>query len=417
MGESIAVIGGGVAGLTAGYLLSRQHQVDLYEKTGRLGGNAYTYDTEAGQHVDIAVAAFGKAGYPNFYKLLAELGVKTKRCLSAYMSFEDLDTGRGIYMTPRPMGLIRQGFRILGPRQAGAVLRLLRGVKKARRLLVAGELEGLSLEQGLEKVPQISDNARIFFMCALCLLSSMSADEVLAAPADFFIHKLHVHDDVISPRAIWSVRAVKGRTRSYVQALAAPLGERAHLGAQIEKVLRDGEGVELVFGDGSKRRFDRVVFACPADRALALLDAPTGPERRLLGAWRYKDGRMVLHRDHQSFPKWHLQQAYTFLYTLRDGKFDTSVNGILRFEPGVHRKCDLISSQHPNFPIRDDLIEFETVLRTPIFDFDSCATIDQLPSLNGQMRTYYCGSHFGHGLHEDAVRSAVEVAAMLGVAF
>ena len=158
-----------------------------------------------------------------------------------------------------------------------------------------------------------------------------------------------------------------------------------------------------------------MIFACNADQALELLDAPTPLERELLSAWRYKDGRLVVHRDHTAFPKRELMQAYTFLYRRRDGGFSTSVNGSLWFEPGVPRTCDLIASQHPNFPIREDRIELDTVLRTPIFDFRSCATTARLPELNGVKNTYYCGSHFGYGLHEDAIRSAVDVARALGV--
>lgn len=417
MGDRVAVVGGGIAGLTAGYLLRRKHEVELFERQERLGGNAYTLETAAGETVDIAVAAFGRAGYPNFYRLLAKLGVKTSTCLSSYMSFHDLDTGRGMYITPQPAGLFAQRFRLLGPRHLGAILRLFRSVKLARRLLHEGELEGLNLGQALEKIPGFRGNSWIALMCALCLLSSMSAAEVLDAPAEFFIHKLDVHRDVISPRAVTSVRAVRGWTRAYVQALAASLGERAHIGLGIKRIKRGGGKALLECDDGRVREFDRVVLACNADQALAMLAEPTDDERALLGAWKYKDGRLVLHRDHTSFPRRSLLQAYTFLYTLRSEVLETSVNGVVRYEPGVSRKCDLISSQHPNFPIRDDLIEFSTTLRTPVFDFQSCATIDRLPSLNGVLGTYHCGSHFGHGLHEDAVASAIRVASMLGVEF
>ncbi|MBJ7347997.1 MAG: hypothetical protein JHC87_05435, partial [Thermoleophilaceae bacterium] len=89
--------------------------------------------------------------------------------------------------------------------------------------------------------------------------------------------------------------------------------------------------------------------------------------------------------------------------------------GSLRFLPGVPDTCDLIGSQHPNFPIREDLIEFDTVFRTPIFDFKSCATQARLHELNGEQHSYFCGTYFGHGLHEDAVSSALAVVEALGV--
>ena len=125
----------------------------------------------------------------------------------------------------------------------------------------------------------------------------------------------------------------------------------------------------------------------------------------------------MVHTDLSAFPPRALMQAFTFLYTERAGRLCTSVNGSLWREPGVRRDCPYVSSQHPNFPIAPSAIELETTLRTPIFDAASCRTIAELPSLNGIERSYYCGSHFGYGLHEDAVRSAVAVARALGVAF
>lgn len=237
----------------------------------------------------------------------------------------------------------------------------------------------------------------------------------MEAPARFFFEKIAVHNDVMSPRAIYSVRTVAGGTRSYVSALARAFGDRIVHNARIRAVLRDDDRIRIAFTDGDEASFDKVIFACNADQVLDLLEAPTPLERELLSPWRYKDGRLVVHRDHSAFPKRELMQAYTFLYRQGAGAFSTSVNGSLWFEPGVPGTCDLIASQHPNFPIREDRIELDTVLRTPIFDFRSCATIARLPSLNGVKNTYYCGSYFGHGLNEDAIGSALDVARELGV--
>ena len=414
MGQTVAVIGGGVAGLTAAHLLDRHVDVTLFERSERVGGNAYTYRTRAGEEVDIAVAAFGRAGYPTFYALLRQLGVKTDMAPSAYMSFQDLDTGHGIYVTPSIRGLLAQRFQVLRPAMLLALVSLFRELARAQALLRSGGLEGMTLEQAMAHLPGLTGDARLLFLGALCLMSSMSGAEVLASPATFFFGKLAVHHDVLSPKAVYSVRTVRGHTRAYVEALAKSIRSRIVTGARIGAVRREAAQAVLTFEDGSRRAFDRVVMACNADQALALLEDPTPDETRLLGPWRYKEGRVVLHRDHSSFPPWDLQQAYTFLYRDPGGRFETSVNGALRFEPGVSRSCDLLSSQHPNFPIAPDLVEHEVTLRTPIFDFDSMATITHLPGLNGVRGTYYCGSHFGHGLHEDAIRSAVDVARAFG---
>lgn len=414
-GHRIAVIGGGAAGLSAGYLLRGELEPTLFEKEPRLGGNAYTYTARDGQEVDIAVAAFGRAGYENFFRLLAELGIATRPSAGAFMSLHDLDGGEGIYMTPSFRGLRAQRFRMLRPSQLRPFWELSRGLAAARRIQAADGFGDLTVREGLRLLPRIAADAETILLCALCLLSSMSAEEVLEAPARFFFGKLAVHDDVISPKAIYSVRTLPGRTRSYVSALARAFGDRIVCNARIRTVIRDEDRIRIVFSDGGQATFDKVIFACNPDQALELLEAPTPLERELLSAWRYKEGRLVVHRDHSAFPERELMQAYTFLYRRRDGVLSTSVNGSLWFEPGVPRTCDLIASQHPNFPIREDLIELDTVLRTPIFDFRSCATTARLPELNGVRNTYYCGSYFGYGLHEDAIRSAVDVARALGV--
>ena len=242
----------------------------------------------------------------------------------------------------------------------------------------------------------------------------MRAAEVLASPAEFFLDKLRTHHDMLSPKALYSVRCVRDDTRRYVNALAARYRRNVVLNARIRTVERGAPGAVLVMEDGSRRDFDAVVFACNPDQALALLATPTPLETELLGAWRYKDGRVVVHRDLTSFPPRGLIEAYTFLYTMRDGVMDTSVNGATWHSPHAPKDCEYISAQHPNYPIRADLIELDTVLRTPMFDFRSVATLPRLPELNEQGQSYYCGSYFGFGLHEDAVTSAKAVAEKFG---
>jgi predicted NAD/FAD-binding protein len=209
------------------------------------------------------------------------------------------------------------------------------------------------------------------------------------------------------------VRCASDGTQGYVNALASRFRKQIVLGSNIQKVRRLGNQVLLLQEGVEPMVFDKVVFACPAPVALAMLEAPTEQEKKLLGAWRYKPGRVVVHRDHSAFPERSLMQAYTFLHTTKDGVLETSVNGALWHLPYVRKSCDYISSQHPNFLIRDELIEFDTVLHTPIFDFKSIATIPLLPSLNGVKNSFFCGSHFGFGLHEDAVTSALSVGAAL----
>ena len=130
----VAVIGAGVAGLTAAYRLSLEHQVTVFEKTARIGGNAYSVTTRDGINVDIAAAVFGKAGYPSFYELLAELGVETDPCVNSYMSFHDLDRGDGLYLTGTLSGILAQRAALLRPDRLWKIARLFVGLGRAQRL-------------------------------------------------------------------------------------------------------------------------------------------------------------------------------------------------------------------------------------------------------------------------------------------
>lgn len=413
-GRRIAIIGGGIAGLTCGHLLHPLHQVTLFEKTVRVGGNAITLDARDGNRFDIAVAIYSTDGYRNFFRLLARLGLHASHIRPTFMSMENLETREGCYLTPTLSGLVAQKLALLRPSTLLSLLRVFFGIRQLQRLRTSGALDGLTLREALAQVPAISGVGRDLMLCALCLMSSQECEDVLDAPASFFVAKLAKYSDVVTPRALWSLKCMKGGTRVYIEALASSFRDRIHLDAQIATVRRDDSGVVVVMADGSQHHFDEVIFACNADQALALLEAPTPRERELLGAWRYRDGRVVVHQDHSSFPRRELIQGYTFLYRPQGQSFTTSVSGAIWALPGVDPDCNWISSQHPNFPIREDLIEFDTVLRTPIFEKRSCATISELPSLNGVQHSWFCGSHFGFGLHEDAITSALAVTAAFG---
>jgi predicted NAD/FAD-binding protein len=379
-----------------------------------VGGNAYGFKTPDGRFVDIAVAAFGQAGYKNFYALLDELEIPTAMCASSYLSFHNLDTKEGLYLTLSPEGAMAQGLELLRPANLQSLAKFFIGLKRAQRRRSSGALEGQTLGRCLDDLPEFSGDAKLVFLCALALLSSMEVPEILEAPAEFFLDKLRTHHDVISPKAVYSVRCVRDGTRRYVNALSARFRKDIRLNARLRAVERRGAGARAVLEDGSHEDFDAVVLASNPDQSLALLASPTALERELLGAWRFKDGRVVVHRDHSSFPPRPLIEAYNFLYTNRDGKLETSVNGALWREPQAPPDCDYISAQHPNYPIRKDLIDLDTTLRTPIFDAKSVPLIARMPELNRAGPLYYCGSWFGYGLHEDAVTSAQAVARALG---
>ncbi len=423
MKTRVAIIGGGIAGLTAGYLLSGRYEVTLFEQSERLGGNACTITTPDGHDVDIAVAVYGGRSYNHFFRLLNRIGIETVspfrvQCLSGVgAAFRDLESGTSMFLTPSLRGLVAQRFRILRPDQSLVIIELIRSLRRVRKLFAEGALEGLTVKEMLRSFGLFRGDAALLYSGSLCLISSMHCSDLMNAPASFFVQKGMVYHDLLPPEALFSARFTKTRTRSYAEALSAPYRHRVMLQRAIRSVARQEARVVVKTADGQEAVFEKLIFACNADQALRLLDVPTAREQQLLGPWKYTEGRVVVHTDSTQFPKRALMEGYTFLYRRKGDCIETSVSGSLWSLPGVPRSCSLISTQHPNFPIDRNRIVFEKMFRTPLFDFDSCRTIPDLPSLNGLNNTYYCGSHFGFGLHEDAVTSAVAVAKMLGVDF
>jgi len=392
--------------------------ITLFEKDGRLGGNAYTYDTSDGETLDIAVAAYSKLVSGEFLSLLSQLKIKAMlQPASSFLSVHNMETNSGIYLTPHLSGLLAQKFALFRPSVYFDIKKTIKGMRKIIKMLNAGELGGLTVQEAIKLVPELDVEGRTDLMMApLCLLSSMYYGEIMKGPAEFFLKKLSAFGNFEADKMMFQLYFPKKFTRSYVDALVSHFKEKVVINAKIKSVGREAGKVTLKMQDGQEAVFDEVVFACNADQALALLESPTAEENRLLGRWRYKDGLMVIHRDNTHFPRRELCQTWTCLQSQNNGYPHFSISLCSwRSSPGTSFKSEYLGTQHPNFPIKEELVECQKVFRTPVFDFDSCPTIKELPSLNGKMQSYYCGSHFGLGLHNDAVTSAIDVARHLGV--
>jgi len=377
MKKKVAIIGGGIAGLTAGYLLNDFCEVTLFEKEDRLGGNMYTLKTHDGHVFDISIFFFNKHTYINFFKLLDRLGLKvnTWPLAGASMTFQNLDTKETVYVNMDPAEL--PTLKRLNIKAPPMVARVFMSIIRAKRLLAEGAFEGKTMEEALDMLPLLKGYARKLLVFPLCLMASMHYRELMKAPAGHFMGKLDTHFGGVRKATGW--RLINYRTDDYIKALSGPLGDRIVLNSRIRSVARTGREVTLKMEDGSESVFDAVIFACYADQALKLLEAPS---------------------DHDT--------------DRGDDEIETSINASYGYEKGVADHCGYLGTQYPNFPIKEDLIEFQKVFRTPIYTSESTAVMKELPGLNGVMNSYYCGSHFGYGLQEDAVTSAIEAAKMLG---
>lgn len=418
--QKIAIVGGGIGGLTAAYLLREENDITLFEKSHRLGGNAYTHTTQDGEQIDMAVAAYSKLVSENFLTLMKQIGVKmVVRPADALLTVHNLDTDDGFYLTPLNLkGLMKQRFSLFTPSKARELYQSVIGSLTALKMLDQGKLAGRTVRETVAMIPQLREERLKLMMAPICLLSSMFWDEVMDGPAEYFFAKQKSFE-FFTPRAqMWGLHYPANFTRSYVDRLSSFFPDDVVLNSKIKSVSRRDGQVTLRFEDRPDEVFDKIIFACNLDQSLALLEEPTKQEQELLGAWRYKEGLMVVHKDTTHFPARELCQSWTCMYNQWQGRPHFSITICnWRLCPGASRQSPWMATQHPNFEIKEELLDFQKWFRTPLYDFNSFKTIQELPSLNGVQNTYYCGSGFGYGLHNDAVTSGIEAAKALGASW
>jgi predicted NAD/FAD-binding protein len=418
----IAVIWAGVSGMSAAWLLSQDHRVTVYEGEGRLGGHSHTVDAPApdgssdaaATAVDMAFIVYNEAAYPNLTALFAHLDVPTKR---SDMSFAvSLDEGGLEYGGADLKSWFAQSSNLVSPRFWSMLSDLWRFYRLAPLHACALDNSGASLGDYL------GANG---FGCAFqddhllpqaAAIWSAPIDAVRDYPAAAFIRFCQNHGLLkIMGRHNW--RTVEGGSRTYVQKLTSAYADRVRLNCPVRSVRRLAGGVRVVDIHGHGQSFDHVVIGAHADQALAMLEDPSGPERALLGAFRYTRNHAVLHSDPSLMPRRRsVWSSWNYI-----GGADHAGRGRQLCVTYWMNRLQSLPENRPLFvtlnPIRPPragtLIRSE-VYDHPLFDAAAMAAQRELWSLQGVNRTWFCGSYFGSGFHEDGLQAGLAVAEQLG---
>jgi predicted NAD/FAD-binding protein len=419
MQKHIAVIGSGISGLGAAWLLAGRHRVTLFERNGYVGGHTHTLEVEEPEGhrvpVDTGFIVFNERNYPLLTRLFTHLGVEAR---DTDMSFAaSIGPGDLEYSGSDLDGLFAQRANLLSPAFLGMLWDIRRFGSRCHALLAQADGFGdMSLGDFLERErlgARFRDHYLLPMAAAIwsCPTATM-LDFPAAGLARFFAN--HGLLDVTG-RPQW--RTVVGGSHAYVQRLLAdlPAGTVVHDAARA--VSRTAEGVEVRLASGARQVFDEVVLACHADEALTLVADAGADERRLLGAFPFQTNDAWLHTDTRLMPRSRrVWSAWNYLARpADDGGRAVSVTYWMNRLQGLDSRRDYLVSLNPLEAPRDEHVIARMTYDHPVFDRGAMAAQRELAGIQGRDRLWFCGAWTGYGFHEDGLRSAVAVAEGLGV--
>lgn len=409
----IAVIGSGISGLSAAWLLSDRHQVTIYEQDSRLGGHANTVDvpTAGGSiPVDSGFIVFNKPNYPNLTALFEHLGVRVE---TTDMSFgASIDDGAIEYSGQSLQGLFARPSSVVSPSHLAMLADIVRFNREAKAALARGIADDQSLADFVLARGLSTAFVRRFLEPMASAIWSTPSTDILNYPAASFF-RFYDNHGLLQVKASAGRRwhTVTGGSREYVARISAPFAAGARVGVGVTGVRRVEGGVEVIDDSGHPDRFDHVVIATHGDQALRLLLNPTDAERSLLSAFRYQSNKAVVHFDEAQMPRRRICWS-SWNYLGGDGA--ASVSYWMNRLQNLRCKEDVIVTLNPIRPVREDRIVAEFDYAHPMFDVAAMRAQRELWSLQGDGGVWYCGAHFGSGFHEDGAQAGLAVAEALG---
>ena len=409
----IAVIGGGISGLTAAHLLCAEHEITLFEANDYLGGHTNTIDVNlpAGKWaVDTGFIVFNERTYPNLIRLLDRLGVASQPSM---MSFSVTDERTGLqYCATNLDTFFAQRRNLLNP----GFWRMLSEIFRFNRqsgALYAGDDLSLTLGEYL----QAHGYSRAFVEQFLVPMGSAiwSADpgRFLDFPATAFVTFFTNHgilNVVDQPR--W--RVVSGGSRQYVEPLARPFRDRVRLSSPVTRVERHPDRVEVTVRGCAAQSFDQVVLACHSDQALAMLADPSQPEHDLLGAIPYQQNEAILHTDVAQLPTLPKARASWNSRIPQKQRAAPSLTYWMNRLQSLQAPVEFCVTLNAADEIRAEKVLYRTTYQHPVYSAAAFAAQRHHDAINGVNRTWYCGAYWGYGFHEDGLKSALAVSRRFG---
>jgi predicted NAD/FAD-binding protein len=409
--QRVAIVGAGISGLTVAHLLHPRHDITVFEAGTYAGGHTNTIRVDLPDQtldVDTGFIVFNDRNYPNFERLLDQLGVASQ---PSTMTFSVSAVGEDFEYAGTPRGLLAQPGNLTRPAFVRMVGEYVRFNRDARALLQSGD-DRTSLGDWLAQLRYSDTFVRRLIVPQASAVWSADPRQMWSFPARFLVTFFHNHGMLsLTNRPRW--RTVAGGSARYVEALTAPFGDRIRLRTPVARIARHDDHVLVTPRGGEPERFDQVVLATHADRSLAMLDDASERERELLTAIPYQPNEAVLHTDRSLLPRRRAAWS-SWNYHLLDEPDGTStvtyhMNTLQRLT-SRHELCVTLN--------RTAAIDPAKVIATipyehPVFTAEGWRAQERHSEISGVNRTHYCGAYWRWGFHEDGVVSAQRVAERL----
>ena len=409
----IAIVGTGISGLTAAYLLNREHDIVVFEKNDYVGGHTHTHDVKTNESslaVDSGFIVYNEVTYPNFIKLLDQLGVQRQKTT---MGFSVKSVKKNLeYAGNSLKTLFAQRLNYFRPSFWIMLRDILRFNKKGKT-----DLANLSAEIKLGDYLRQNNYSRSFINHYIIPMGSAiwstKAKSMLDIPALFFIRFFNNHGLMqVKNRSGWWV--IKGGSREYVKKMISGFDSKIRLNTAVESISRSKNNI-IIQVLGKEEIFDAVVIATHSDQALQLLSDSTQQETEVLGALPYQSNKALLHTDSSVLPK--RKNAWASWNYNLDQEVDqpmamTYNMNILQTLNTNETYCVTLNN--------NDLVDSNKILKTlyyehPQFTPEGISAQKRKHEISGVNNTYYCGAYWRNGFHEDGVVSALEVCSHFGI--
>lgn len=419
--QRIAIVGAGISGLTAAYLLQQRHDIELFEANDYAGGHTHTVSasvaTRNGRQdfmVDTGFIVCNDRNYPNFLRLMQGLGVElqaTEMSFSVRNPVDDLE-----YNGHNLDTLFAQRSNLLKPRFLRFVIDILRFNKAAKARLASGP-DDLTLDDFLVELRLSSDLRDNYLLPMVAAIWSCSVQQAGKFPLRFFLRFFLNHGLLdVKNRPQWYV--VKGGSQAYVAAMMKGFAGRVHLATPVRAVSRTPNGVSLTTKERT-REFDHVILACHSDQSLRLIDDASARERAILAALEYQNNDVLLHHDAALMPA--RKKAWASWNFLTAGKDSASLPvvtysmNILQGIGSIHDPEPLLVSLNAAHLVDPDKILGRFTYAHPVYSSATEQAQQSRGEICGRDRIHFCGAYWYNGFHEDGVRSALDVCSRFGV--